>query len=483
MTGLGSSILSCLSVTFFKGNISGFIYFICALVVIVSIFGILVIVLPPYFMNYWRSRTPRPAEELLELEVTRHYYEHKSIPMRRLAIGYIVTITIIVFVAIEAPLLAYMKVPRGGEIAIGVIIIVLTLSSFFMVLPFRCLGGVDEPEPCQEVQDAVRRKYLTIKAKAEEEQQQSTSPRASLVERCGVEGELVTGNVDGSASSASPTATQDTEPIANDYHLQAVPNKADDNEDPLTIADGALLQECRQDPRYDCKSIKAYLGNLDLWLVLLYFFCVFPMTYMVSFNSSTISIAMSGEKRSDSLSTLYTAFLGVGNAVGRIFIGIFEAYIQNQPKDRRRLVITAALPIGPILLLIAGILLMTIPGKVILLPYIIIYTQNGSSQATMALLFTCLFERFHSTLYTIGFVVTVVVVICFNRLLFGMWVDRRHGELGLPSSQECSVKSCVLMPIIVVTCMAAAGLVVSVFIHVRYMRFVRRMNKEGTSSA
>ncbi|CAD2221090.1 hypothetical protein ADEAN_000862100 [Angomonas deanei] len=95
------------------------------------------------------------------------------------------------------------------------------------------------------------------------------------------------------------------------------------------------------------------------------------------------------------------------------------------------------------------------------------------TQALMALMFSSLFEKFHNTLYSSGFVCTVVVVICFNRLLFGMYNDNQHKKLKLPSSQECNQFSCVMVPLIVCTCLAAVSVLIGLLIHIRYTRFVK----------
>ncbi|EPY26530.1 hypothetical protein AGDE_11231 [Angomonas deanei] len=397
MAGLGSSIMACISAALFNGNATGFIYFIAALCMCVALAAAFTMVLPPYITNYWRDRSNHTEEEKLELAMTRHYYEHKSAPIRRTLLGYAVVVLIIVFVTIEAPVLAYTKVGRGGKIAIGVIIILLTFSIFLMALPVRCLGGVNEPAPTEDELHAVRRYYQALKRM----ERSSTSEESNI-------------------SLDSATKPQE---VTGGELIEFV--EMDVLEEDLKVLDDAelkpseyFLDERPQDPRYGGDRLRDYLMRVDLWLVLAYLICVLPLAVLVSFNSSSISIAKTGEKRSQQLSTLYTAFLGVGNACGRIIVGAFEAYVQQQPRTKKnRLIFTLALPCSACLLVIGGILLLTVPGKVILLPFIVIYLENGMTQALMALMFSSLFEKFHNTLFGCGFLCTVVVVICFNRLL------------------------------------------------------------------
>lgn len=56
MTGLGASVLACLSDTIFRNNIVAFIAFLVALCMFVGVWASVTIVLPPYFMNWWRRR-------------------------------------------------------------------------------------------------------------------------------------------------------------------------------------------------------------------------------------------------------------------------------------------------------------------------------------------------------------------------------------------------------------------------------------------
>ncbi|CAD2221089.1 hypothetical protein AGDE_07954 [Angomonas deanei] len=327
MAGLGSSIMACISAALFNGNATGFIYFIAALCMCVALAAAFTMVLPPYITNYWRDRSNHTEEEKLELAMTRHYYEHKSAPIRRTLLGYAVVVLIIVFVTIEAPVLAYTKVGRGGKIAIGVIIILLTFSIFLMALPVRCLGGVNEPAPTEDELHAVRRYYQALKRM----EQSSTSEESNI-------------------SLDSATKPQE---VTGGELIELV--EMDVLEEELKVLDDAelkpseyFLDERPQDPRYGGDRLRDYLMRVDLWLVLAYLICVLPLAVLVSFNSSSISIAKTGEKRSQQLSTLYTAFLGVGNACGRIIVGAFEAYVQQQPRAKtNRILFTLALRAPP----------------------------------------------------------------------------------------------------------------------------------------
>lgn len=439
MTGLGSTIFACLSTTLFKGNLIGFIYFLCAFIAAVTVCASALIVLPLYYMNWWRLRG-KSAEEVALLRATKPLYEFKFVPVRRLIVGYAVVLTMIVFFTVETPVVSYVShVPRSVELAIGVVVSVLTLCLFLMLLPLRWLGGMNEAAPSDLELRAIA---LAYEAPASEHD----------------------ASVGAEVANVMPTGGDDTVGM---------------NDSP------ASESSSRQDPRYPGSTVLDYLKSLDLWLILLYMLCVSPMGIIMSYNGSTISIAKTGNPRSEQTAALYTAFVGLGNSVGRIAFGLFEAYVQHMKgkSGRRRVLVTAALFVSPALATVGGVLLLVLPGKLILFPYIVGYIVNGFNAALQALIFTCLFESFHNTLYNMSFTVMVICVIVFNRLLFGMYVDMQHRKLQLSASQECNRSVCIETPFIVATCLAAGGLLVAGLVHVRYARFVARVQERRPEAA
>lgn len=114
MTGLGSSVLSSMNRGFFSNNISGFIYFIMALTIVVACVASFLIVHPPYFVNWWRARNKTP-EQIAALTSLKTIYSEKFVPVRRIAYGYVIVVCLVVFFAITAPVLAYTSVSQGGQ--------------------------------------------------------------------------------------------------------------------------------------------------------------------------------------------------------------------------------------------------------------------------------------------------------------------------------------------------------------------------------
>ncbi|KAG5479504.1 hypothetical protein LSCM1_04770 [Leishmania martiniquensis] len=443
MTGLGSSVWASMSDTFFVGSISGFIYFLTAIVIVVCIWASFVIVLPPYIVNWWR-RQDKTQVEVTALQSMAPYYERKFVPIPRLVIGYVVVLLLLVFFTVEAPVMAYVSsISRSGRMAVGAITVVLTLSIFSMLLPFRALGGVIDPDPELEKLEGSDAVTHAKEAGAE----------ADLVQLDGFGQELQAGKEGGAEIMEPINVTKGTETSSQ--------------------SEDTVAKYSHQDPRYT-GTIKDYLLSIDMWLIMLLFIFYGCMGVIVMYNSSTISIALSGRERSPQLSALYTAFLGVGSSVGRIAFGLFEAYVQHQDPENRKVLVTMALPFSPALAFLAGLALLFLPGSAVLLPFILVYLEEGVFAGINALIFPCLFESNHNFLYNLSFFVQMCSIISFNLGMFGRNIDMQQRRLNIPMDRECNVKICVQTPIIVATVLAFCGILVALAIHFRYAAFVRR---------
>ncbi|RNE96764.1 hypothetical protein TraAM80_09660, partial [Trypanosoma rangeli] len=432
LTGLGSSVLASISVNLFGDNISGFIYAIMAYSVVVCGVAAFVVVLPPYFINGWRRRR-KSAEQLAAMAALEPAYRRKFVPVRRLGVGYFVAILLLIFFTVQSPVVSYTKVSRGGSVALGVITIALVLCFFLMLLPLPWLGGMEgsaDEEP--------------VRANEAEEE-------------------------DGCGKGVDPATTNAIVPNMPEKERAALPDGV------TSVSDGAV--EVPRDFRYD-GTVWDNLKRLDIWLIFVAFMCQSAMGVIVVYNASTISVALTGRKRSQQTSALYTAFLGVSSSVGRMSMGMFEAFVQHQPPNNRRYMVTLALPLSPLLAAIAGVLLLTLPGEAILFPYIIVYFEEGVFAAVGAVMFPSLFANDHAVYYNVGFLTAVFSVVGFNRFLFGYVVDAKHASLGFGPKEECSVPECVRLPIIVATCVAAVGALLSLVVHIRYSRFVREVRRE-----
>lgn len=436
MTGLGSSVLATLSDTLFDGSITGFVYFLMSLCITVSIWASFVIVLPPYIMNWWRRRG-KSEEAIAALESTKAVYEKKFVPLPRLIIGYVVVISLVVFFAVESPLVAYLNVSSGAKTAIGILTVVLTLCIFLMLLPLPCLGGLNEAAP---------EGFRAIEA-------DSPSSFISPEKPC------------------SAWEPMNCEEMQSPDFVEPMAEETPDSAAATAVAE--KVEESHQDPRYK-GTVVDYLLMPDTWLIMLLFVCYGCIGTLVMYNSSTISVALKGNERSEATSALYTSFLGIGSSVGRIAFGLFEAYVQHQKPENRKVLVTMALPVSPLLGFLGGLFLLVLPGDAVLFPFILVYLEEGIFAGANALIFPCLFESHHNFLYNLSFLVQCICIISFNLGMFGQTVDKKQSALGIPSDMECNVRSCVQTPLIVATVLAFCGIFVALTIHFRYAAFVRR---------
>lgn len=446
MTGLGSSVLSSISRGFFSTNISGFIYFIMALTVAVAFVASFLITLPPYFLNGWRKRG-KTEEELAALSSLQPIYAEKFVPIRRIAYGYVIVACLVIFFTITAPVLAYTKTTKGGKVAVGVITVVLCLAFWVMAIPIRWLGGVNEAATSGDSFD---------------------------------DAELANGGVVREIESGKPPVEVNGE-ILNDSRDCREPLEDSTPSDDRAAAaaaelEEAVIEEGPQDPRYG-GTIWETLSRPDIWLLLIAFVCQGALGTIVTYNGSTIYVARTGRSRTAELGSLYTAFIGVGSAVGRIAMGLFEAWVQHQDPEKRKVLVTIALPVAPIIATIAGILILVLPGDALLFPYILVYFEEGVFNGVRALIFPCIFASHHGILYNMSFCTNVIGVICFNRFLFGLTVDHEREKMGHTVAQGCTTRACVQTPIIVVTCTAAFAAILVSIVHIRYSRFVNQCRR------
>ncbi|KAG5464110.1 hypothetical protein LSCM1_00290 [Leishmania martiniquensis] len=445
MTGLGSSVLSSINRGFFSNNIRGFIYFIMALTVAVSLVAMFLIALPPYFVNSWRARH-KTEEQTAALTSLKAIYAKKLVPMRRLAYGYVIVVCLVIFFAVTAPMLAYMKVSGSGKAVVGGITVVLCMSFWVMAMPIPWLDGVNEPA----------------------EQQSSTYD---------AEGEMLA--VEGSKLNC-PTSAEPLGPANEPLSISTA--SSDDARAQTLLGAEAVIEDGPQDPRYG-GTIWETLTRPDIWLILITFVCQGALGTIVMYNGSTIYVARTGRPRTAELGSLYTPLIGVGSAVGRILMGLFEAYVQHQDPGNRKVCVTMALPVAPIIATIAGILILVLPGDALLLPYILVYFEEGVFNGVRALIFPCIFASHHGILYNMSFCTNAIGVICFNRFLFGLTVDQERKKLGHTVEQGCTSRACVQTPIIVVTCMAVFAALLATVVHLRYARFVAQCRKASKKTA
>uniref|UniRef100_A0A0A9VQU9 Putative zinc metalloprotease NCU04133 n=1 Tax=Lygus hesperus TaxID=30085 RepID=A0A0A9VQU9_LYGHE len=134
LTGLGASVLASISSNLLNNNVSAFITFITILLVVVQIFSIALVQLPPYVISTWRRRG-KSADELNKFESLKLTYFTTFVPKRRLACGYITVISMIIFFTLTSPLSAYLEISLAGKYVIGTITVFLCLSFLVMALP------------------------------------------------------------------------------------------------------------------------------------------------------------------------------------------------------------------------------------------------------------------------------------------------------------------------------------------------------------
>lgn len=455
MTSLGASLLAIVCYNLFGNAISGYCYMIMALTIAMNLWACFVVTLPPYVHNWWRRRG-KTEEELRELEATQIYYAQKSVPLPRIVIGYCVVVVLVVYYAVEGPIVAYASVTHSTEIALAVVAIILTMMILLVLLPLPILGGMNEPEPPALIPELARAEGNDV----EEEEllehvlpQKAVEPVAEAEEPCERGSEPL-------PEATEPATKRDMKSYGVGYH--ATP--------PLEWS------YRRQDPSY-MGNYFDYIRGLDFWIVYGMIFCSGVMGVLVSYNGTTISSALQGKPRDAATSALFTSLLGVSSTVGRLGFGMVEAFVQSRDPEKRRFTITIATPAPALISTVGGILLLAIPSEYLLLPYIIVYVGHGMFAAVIALIFACLFENNLSSMYNTAFFFYVITIVVFNRCMFGIWNDKKTAHYNDPL-RRCLHPDCVRVPLIVGTVVTFLGSLFAIAAHIRYQLYVNRVRRE-----
>lgn len=477
MTGLGSSVFASLSRNLFGGKMSPLLFFMMAFIIVTTCTATVTLSLPPYFLNWWRRRClrgrPYEAKALMALGVE---YRQRSAPMRRIIIGYVLTLCLVAFFAISSPVVAYTSVSSAGSYALGALTLVFVLSFFVLVLPLRVLGGMDDEDPDGSTYGRYDH-YIAAQRRADLLKNDRTGAGADL-DACEMRvvstAREVESYVDDNAGGAKKEDVRGNreECSENDGESGGGGNDNDDDDgDLLTLSDNEEdVARASQDPHYE-GNFFANLRSPDLYLLYLGFILQGAIGTIVMYNSGTIYVALTGEQRSEGVSALYTAFLGVGSALGRLAVGVYEACSQQH----RRVRLTMALPITPLIGIIGGLLILFLPGEALLLPYIMIYFKEGAFYSLCAVTFPSLYKTHHAIYYNLSSATTVLCVICFNRFLFGYHVDKMHDQLNYAKNEDCKQRKCIQLPIIVSVVLCFVSFCCLVFVHIRYHLYVKRV--------
>lgn len=120
-----------------------------------------------------------------------------------------------------------------------------------------------------------------------------------------------------------------------------------------------LIRISDLDPQYQ-GSFWSHLKTLDLWLCCWNTLATWGCGLVITFNSAIIYRALNMNVYEQRTNTLYSAIIGVGSALGRMSMGIFESILLRYPSAQRP-VITTVYPLSSTCMVIGLLFLVALP--------------------------------------------------------------------------------------------------------------------------
>lgn len=417
--GLGAAIVGCMYQGYFGGAVEHFFYFLMVWAVIVGVLGAIFLRLPEYHLTGYQESHLSAEEKERRLTTKTQYLKQKP-PMWRFYYGFVLMVLLIVFLPVTSALADYLSLGVEKKRAFAIVATILTAGFFVIALPLEnvrpkrpAASNVDEFDAVEEVQNT------------------------------------------------SQTSSNEVEK-------------------PLPLVDVTLDEEELDTevdyiaPQYQTSFLRNLL-SVNLWALWWTSFCIVGAEGVIMNNASYIFGALAGEKVSDETRTLLTVLNGVGSAAGRLMMSYFEAWSQKRPAEKR-IPITVALFFPTTSIIITIVLFLTLPKRVLPLPYVIAALGNGFLAASTILVTRTIYARDPAKHYHFCFLATAASSIALNRFLYGEWYTVQAEKLG--KSLLCTHRKCVQMPLLVLLGLACSAFVSNVVVHFTYRRYCQRILSE-----
>ncbi|RNF21711.1 uncharacterized protein Tco025E_03492, partial [Trypanosoma conorhini] len=122
--------------------------------------------------------------------------------------------------------------------------------------------------------------------------------------------------------------------------------------------------------------------------------------------------------------TLYLAIISVGSAVGRIFIGCLDMKLAAWNRaGKSQMLTTIALPIGPLLMVLAYLFFAVLPSGALILPFLLGAIGNGVGWGVGVIAMRMLYAEDIGKHYNFCFSSGAVSSVVLNRFMFGEMYD------------------------------------------------------------
>ncbi|RNC55860.1 hypothetical protein TcCL_ESM06619, partial [Trypanosoma cruzi] len=304
---------------------------------------------------------------------TLDLYMSQHAPTRRLRIGFAIVVVTLIFSTTQSITTAYVNTSRAGYLAISIVAVLLMASFSVIAMPFQFLGRYTPVRPMHMEGIGEATTGLEHERKGE---------TAS-------EGAMADGNNLGANGVAVPA------------------------------------------PQYS-GSFWSHLLTVDLWAVWLACFGMWGTGLVMQMNAAQIYRSKNNGRFDTRTLTLYVAIMSVGSAVGRMAMGYLDMKLSElQRAGKTRTLTTIALPIGPLLLVVAHFFFAVLPGSVLLLPFLLGAMGNGVGWGVGVIALRIMYSEDIGKHYNFCFTSGAVASIALNRFMFGEMYGREGEKMVL----------------------------------------------------
>ncbi|KAH8605455.1 hypothetical protein ERJ75_001624100 [Trypanosoma vivax] len=222
-------------------------------------------------------------------------------------------------------------------------------------------------------------------------------------------------------------------------------------------------------PQYR-SSFWSNLLTIDLWCMWLTLFGVWGTGTVMIMNVAQIYGSINYGVTESSTLTLFITIISVGSAIGRMSMGYLDIVLtRRQRAGKGRTLTTVALPLCPLLMAVAFLLLAVLPAKALSLPLFLGGLGNGAGWGLGVLSFRMMYASDIGKHYNFGFSSGIVSTVLLNSVMFGGMYDavaKRRKEAPSCGDPECvRTQMFILMGVNIIAIVAAA------VAHVRFARF------------
>ncbi|RNF09367.1 hypothetical protein TraAM80_02241, partial [Trypanosoma rangeli] len=216
----------------------------------------------------------------------------------------------------------------------------------------------------------------------------------------------------------------------------------------------------------------SHLFSFHLWALWLTSFGMWGTGPVMQMNAAQISRSTNYGVYDSRTLTLYIAIMSVGTAIGRISMGYFDMKLTAWNRaGKTKILTTIALPVAPLMFAVAYFLFGVVPGKALLLPFLLGSFSNGIAWSIGIIASRMMYAKDIGKHYSFMRTSAAVASIALNRFLFGGMYDaegRKRGEF--PS---CNAPSCVRKQMFILMGINLLSACVAVLVHWRFSRFTR----------